>query len=219
MALKCVYCKNLSCVSGNKKGPEGCPMKEHSDAIKESATFYMNPDQRKLASNAGIVEAAGYAEWPRLREIAEFAKLMGYHKLGLAFCVGLKDEALLVSQFLEGLEFEVHSVNCKVGAIHKDEVGIPKEYQGISKTGYAIGYSTCNPVGQALVLERAGTELNIMLGLCVGHDTHFIKCSKAPITILAAKDRVTGHNPLAVLYSHYGRTYLQKTIAEMKSSM
>ena len=194
-------------------------MKEYGDTIKESATFYMNPDQRKLASNAGIVEAAGYAEWPRLREIAEFAKLMGYHKLGLAFCVGLKDEALLVAQFFEGLGFEVCSVNCKVGAIHKDEVGIPKEYQGISKTGYAIGYSTCNPVGQALVLERAGTELNIMLGLCVGHDSHFIKCSKAPITILATKDRVTGHNPLAVLYSNYGRTYLQKTMAEMKSNM
>jgi uncharacterized metal-binding protein len=194
-------------------------MKEHSDSIKESAAVYRNPTEKKLASNAGIIEAAGYAEWPRLREIAEFAKLMGYHKLGLAFCVGLKDEALLVSQFLEELGFQVNSVNCKVGAIHKDEVGVPKEYQGISKTGYAIGYSTCNPVGQALVLEKAGTELNIVLGLCVGHDTHFIRYSKAPITVLAAKDRVMGHNPLAVLYSSYGRNYLQKAAAEMKSSM
>jgi uncharacterized metal-binding protein len=216
--LRCAYCEELSCVSGKKRGPEECPMREHADAIKKSASFYENTEERKLASNAGIVEAAGYAEWPRLREIAEFAKLMGYRKLGLAFCVGLRDEALLVTQFLEGLGFDVYSVNCKVGAILKDEVGIPKEYQGISKTGYAIGYSTCNPVGQALVLERAGTQLNIVLGLCVGHDTHFIKCSKAPVTILAVKDRVTGHNPLAVLYSRYGKNYLQKASAEIRSN-
>jgi uncharacterized metal-binding protein len=194
-------------------------MLEHNDAIKESILVYENEDERKLSTNAGIVEAAGYAEWPRLREIAEFAKLMGYKRLGLAYCVGLKDEALLISQFLEGLRFEVHSVNCKVGAIPKSDVGVPKEYQGISKTGYAIGYSTCNPVGQALVLEKAGTELNIILGLCVGHDTHFIKYSKVPITVLAAKDRALGHNPLAVLYSYYGKNYLQKAAAEMRSGI
>ncbi|WXG44663.1 MAG: DUF1847 domain-containing protein [Promethearchaeati archaeon SRVP18_Atabeyarchaeia-1] len=189
-----------------------------SNSVKESLLAYDKHDERRLAVNAGIVEAAGYAEWPRLREIAEFAKLMGYGKLGLAFCVGLKDEAALVAQFLEGLGFEVCSVNCKFGAISKSDVGVPTEYQGISKTGYAIGYCACNPVGQALVLEKAGTELNILLGLCVGHDTHFIKCSKAPITILAAKDRVTGHNPLAILYSSYGKNYLQKAATEMKSN-
>jgi uncharacterized metal-binding protein len=216
---RCVYCKALSCVSGNKKGPKGCPMLEHGDVIKESILIYEKADERKLAVAAGIVEASGYGEWPRLREIAEFARFMGYRKLGLAFCVGLKDEAQLVAQFLEGLGFEVHSVNCKVGAVPKSEVGLPQEYQGISKTGYTIGYSTCNPVGQALILEKAGTELNIMLGLCVGHDTHFIKYSRAPITILAAKDRAMGHNPLAVLYTQYGKNYLQKASAEMKSSM
>jgi uncharacterized metal-binding protein len=193
-------------------------MKEHADAVRKSVSLYENPNERKLASNAGIVEAAGYAEWPRLREIAEFARLMGYHKLGLAFCVGLKEESVLVSQFLEGLGFDVHSVNCKVGAIPKDDVGVPKEYQGISKTGYAIGYSTCNPIGQAILLEKEGTELNIILGLCVGHDTHFIKYSKAPVTILAAKDRAMGHSPLAILYSSYGKNYLQKATAEMKCS-
>jgi uncharacterized metal-binding protein len=192
-------------------------MREYSDTVKQSGSIYGNSNEKKLAVAAGIVEAAGYAEWPRLREIAEFAKLMGYHRLGLAFCVGLKDEALLVTHFLEELGFEVHSVNCKFGALRKDDVGVPKEYQGISKTGYAIGYSTCNPVGQALLLEKVDTELNIILGLCVGHDTHFIKYSKAPVTVLATKDRVMGHNPLAVLYSYYGRNYLRKAAAEMKS--
>ena len=62
----------------------------------------------------------------------------------------------------------------------------------------------CNPAAQAMLLNKAKTDLNILVGLCVGHDTLFIKNSEAPITILAVKDRVTGHNPLAAIYaSHY----------------
>jgi uncharacterized metal-binding protein len=48
-----------------------------------------------------------------------------------------------------------------------------------------------------------------MLGLCIGHDTLFIKYCRVPLTVLAVKDRVFGHNPLAALYlantSYYGR--------------
>ena len=58
----------------------------------------------------------------------------------------------------------------------------------------------CNPIGQAIFLNEAKTELNIILGLCVGHDSLFIKYSKAPVTVFAVKDRVLGHNPLAVIY-------------------
>jgi hypothetical protein len=39
------------------------------------------------------------------------------------------------------------------------------------------------------------------LGLCTGDDTVFIKHSEASITVLAVKDRVLGHNPLAVIYT------------------
>jgi len=58
----------------------------------------------------------------------------------------------------------------------------------------------CNPVAQAKILEEAGTEFNILLGLCVGHDTLFTKYSKTPVTTLVAKDRITCHNPNAVLH-------------------
>lgn len=58
----------------------------------------------------------------------------------------------------------------------------------------------CNPIGQAALLEKAGTQLNVILGLCVGHDTLFLRSSAAPTTVLAAKDRVLGHNPVAALY-------------------
>jgi uncharacterized metal-binding protein len=59
----------------------------------------------------------------------------------------------------------------------------------------------CNPILQAQVLNSEQTELNILLGLCVGHDSLFLKYAEAPCTVLAVKDRVTGHNPLAALYT------------------
>ncbi len=54
--------------------------------------------------------------------------------------------------------------------------------------------------------------MNLILGLCVGHDTLFIKHSQAPVTVLAAKDRFLGHNPLAALYLAEGY-YKKKFIA------
>jgi uncharacterized metal-binding protein len=39
------------------------------------------------------------------------------------------------------------------------------------------------------------------MGLCVGHDSLFLKYSNALCTVLAAKDRLLGHNPLAAIYT------------------
>ena len=61
----------------------------------------------------------------------------------------------------------------------------------------------CNPIGQAAVLAQLGTQLNIVIGLCVGHDSLFFAHSKAPVTVLVAKDRVLGHNPVAALYTSH----------------
>ncbi|NLY70124.1 MAG: DUF1847 domain-containing protein, partial [Clostridiales bacterium] len=58
----------------------------------------------------------------------------------------------------------------------------------------------CNPIGQAYFLNKEETDFNIVFGLCVGHDSLFIKYSNAPVTVLAVKDRVLAHNPLGALY-------------------
>jgi uncharacterized metal-binding protein len=42
----------------------------------------------------------------------------------------------------------------------------------------------------------------------VGHDSLFFSFAEAPTTVLAVKDRVTGHNPLAAIY--LSDTYYQK---------
>ena len=53
-------------------------------------------------------------------------------------------------------------------------------------------------------MNEEKTQFNILLGLCVGHDTLAIKYLEAPVTVLAVKDRVTGHNPLAAVYMAEG---------------
>lgn len=59
----------------------------------------------------------------------------------------------------------------------------------------------CNPVLQAMTLNKEKSDFNVLLGLCVGHDSLFSKYAQAPCTVLAVKDRVLGHNPLASIYS------------------
>jgi uncharacterized metal-binding protein len=56
---------------------------------------------------------------------------------------------------------------------------------------------------QAEMLNRAGTELNLIVGLCIGHDILFTQHSDAPVSTLVVKDRMSGHNPIAPLYSAY----------------
>ena len=137
----------------------------------------------------------------RLEEIIEFSKQAGYKKLGLAFCVGLADEAAVVAEILK-LVFHVESVCCKVAGVDKDKFGMTKIKQDKFKVA-------CNPVAQAKILNRAGTDLNIQLGLCMGHDLLFQKYAEAPITVLAVKDRVLANNPLGAVYSSYWRKKLQ----------
>lgn len=91
-----------------------------------------------------------------------------------------------------------YTVGCKIGAVDKTEIGIPEE----KKLNRGCGHeSMCNPIMQAKVLAEQGTDFNIVIGLCVGHDTLFLKHSEAPTTVMIVKDRVLGHNPVMALYT------------------
>ena len=134
----------------------------------------------------------------------EFARRLNITHLGIATCVGLMHESTLLQKILEANGFRVSSVCCKVGSIPKEEIGL-QDQEKIHPGQYE---ALCNPIAQAELLGRTGTGLNIVVGLCVGHDSLFFLHSKAPVTVLVAKDRVTGHNPAAALYtshSYYSR--------------
>jgi uncharacterized metal-binding protein len=51
-----------------------------------------------------------------------------------------------------------------------------------------------------MIINNGQVDLAIMLGLCIGHDTLFIKYCDVPLTVLVVKDRLLAHNPLAALY-------------------
>jgi uncharacterized metal-binding protein len=215
----CYKCNSINyCTVGRaSKMLDNCPMKVSPEIQKQAKELYKNDDfVKKSTGVASTVEAKGYIHWPRLKDTIEYAKGMDYYKLGIAFCVGLISEAQKVAEILEKYGFNVCGVCCKTGAVKKKDVGVPEEFTMHSKTGYMIGWITCNPAAQALLLNKAKTDMNIIIGLCVGHDITFTHLSEAPVTTLIAKDRSMPHNPAGILFTHYGNEFFRKDLQELK---
>lgn len=165
---------------------------------------YQDPVVLKMTKVATMLEGRHYMKLTRLEELIRFAAELGFEHLGLAFCIGFSEEAKLLADILKR-RFKMSAVCCKA-------CGIEKEKLGLDKIAADRVEAMCNPVAQALLLSRAGTELNIILGLCIGHDIIFTRNSEAPVTTLVVKDRVLAHNPVGALYSRYWRN---KIAAEM----
>ena len=183
----------------HSKMPANCPMRQ-ADRMQEALAVYSQPAYRDFYIQSCIVEAEGYGEWPRLRETIEFAKKLGYTRLGMAFCYGLRKEAKIVDSLLRRHGFEVVSVMCKTGAMPKETVGVTEEEKVRPGTFEVM----CNPVAQAMLLNSQHTQLNISLGLCVGHDALFAKFSDALVTTLVVKDRALANNPVGAIYCAEG---------------
>jgi len=191
----CGICNIHACRTGAKeKMPQNCPC--YDEIIEKSKEFYSQKENLRIAYNSALVEAEGYCKKTRLEEIMDFANKCGFKNLGVAFCIGLSNEMKVLHKVLTANGFTVNSIICKNGGVPKEEIGITEEQKVRPFTYEAM----CNPIGQALFLNKAKTELNIIVGLCVGHDSLFIKYSEAPVTVFAVKDRVLGHNPIACLY-------------------
>ena len=206
----CTKCsvKDKICRVEGGKGPKSCPTKNYSETIEKAIREYEKSEVRELARMASIQEAECYINRhiqpyvlhpvkPRVQEICEFAKKMGYMKLGIAFCSGLRSEAQALTRILEAQGFEVVSVVCKVGGTPKETIGIRQE----EKIRIGQFEAMCSPIVQASIFNEEKTEFNILVGLCVGHDSLFFKYSEALTTVLISKDRVLGHNPAAALYT------------------
>ncbi len=202
----CAECGVHACSAGEKENlPKNCPMRDAGN-MAEIAEEYKKEDIKKFHHAAAVVEAEGYCEWPRLRETMEFARKMGYKKIGIAFCAGFRREAKILSQLLRKNGFEAASVVCKAGGYDKNLVGIT-DAEKICRGGFE---AMCNPIAQAQLLNQCGTDFNIVLGLCVGHDSLFYRYAKAMTTTLVAKDRALAHNPVGAIYMSDG--YMKKKV-------
>lgn len=192
--MSCADCARANCHLGGELTSFCETAKLDPELLEEVRKEYLDhPEVLEIMQSAAAVEYGGYGVLTRVQEIAEFAKRMGYKKIGIATCVGLLKETRITARILRSHGLEVYGIGCKAGRISKQDMGIPEECN-------ALGQSICNPILQAALLERYGTEYNIVIGLCVGHDSLFYRYSKAPVSTLICKDRVLGHNPAAALY-------------------
>jgi uncharacterized metal-binding protein len=203
----CVLCGVKACAAepDAKTPPDFCPMTAEPELLAAVEQEYVvREDLRRLAQESARTEAAGYCRRTRVEEIMDFARRLDVQKLGIAHCVGLMQEAKAAREIFQAGGFDVFTVCCKAGSIPKETVGL-KDAEKVRPGQFE---AMCSPVGQAALLAKAGTGLNVLIGLCVGHDSIFFMHSKAPVTVLVAKDRVLGHNPVAALYTSH--SYYQR---------
>jgi uncharacterized metal-binding protein len=207
--LSCSSCGVYNCHTQDQSFPEFCLTSSAGELADEALELYTTEGTTsKIAKAAATIEGKYYGRLTRVEEIIAFAKEIGAKKIGIATCVGLINEAKIFAKILEAKGLESYCVLCKVGSVDKTRIGIPEEL----KVNKGCFEAACNPVLQAKLLNQEKTDLNVINGLCVGHDSLFIKYSEAPVTNLIVKDRVLGHNPAAALWTSgfYYKRLLQK---------
>jgi uncharacterized metal-binding protein len=187
---RCERCGHHDCYGG----------KDCFEIEERSLRAYRDEETLALTRTATAMESRYYNRLTRIEEVMQFSKEMGWSHLGIAFCIGLAEEAKVVAEVLK-TGFEVTAACCKVGGVEKETLGLLKIIPDRTE-------AMCNPVAQAIQLNEAGTELNLIVGLCLGHDIIFSKHSRAPVTTLVVKDRVLAHNPVGAVQSGYWRKKL-----------
>jgi uncharacterized metal-binding protein len=172
--------------------PAGCPTRTQPELSHDPAP-YLSPERRALMLAA---DSTPFAEDRRLRsrveELVAFAQARGIRKVGVAFCVSLIREAQRLGEILREAGIGAELACCRAGAVDQGEVGLPKAHP----EKFA---SSCNPVGQARLLDAAGVGLVAQLGLCLGHDLILQEECAAPVTTLVVKDRALDHHPVQAL--------------------
>lgn len=194
ITLGCAGCRAKACEGKGASYPEFCKSKDlPEDVLREAMKEYKDPEVRRITIAAAETESENYCQMTRLEETVEFAKKLGAKRIGLPHCLGLNQEAGIVAGVLQKNGFEVVSISCKCGEQKKVDVGI-------SEACHNTGVNMCNPILQAKYLNAQNTDLNILVGLYVGHDSMFYKYCEGLVTTLVSKDRVMAHNTVGAIY-------------------
>mgnify|MGYP002559028963 CR=1 FL=1 len=124
----CVDCGVYNCHTRDKEYPDFCLTTELTDEERaEVWKLYEEPENQKASVVSAQIESDFYLRYTRVQEIVAFAKRMGYHKIGIATCVGLIEESRIFARILRKNGFEVVGAVCKVGSFEKTKVGVPEE--------------------------------------------------------------------------------------------
>lgn len=178
--MNCLSCKSKSCRRTDSCGAE-------SFGLAESLENYHRPENQKvIGAAARLVDGGRAGTLSRIQEIVEFARDMGYHNIGIAYCYGMEDTALAVRDIFISRGLKTTGVSCTVGGLRQDQVNTESSLPGVS----------CSPLNQAAQLHAQNVDLAVVIGLCLGHDILFNREFDGDITTLVVKDRTNGHNPM-----------------------
>lgn len=201
----CIDCAMGGCADGSGAYPGFCPTSALSEDVRtELCERYRSGVENEVMKAAAVASAQAFRDvLCRVEETLLFAAETGARKLGVAVCSGLMREGRMFARIARHHGFDVCGIACKVGAIKRSEFDVVE-----SCCDY--GTVSCNPLLQARLLNEAKTDLNVVIGLCVGHDALFYRASEALCTTLVVKDRALANNPAAALaaadtVSPYGR--------------
>ncbi len=178
--MDCTKCTQKGCRNGQ-------PCVDRSGAYIERYAQDENHELIKTAS--ALVDNGRAGTLSRLEEITEYVQRRGYEKIGVAYCYGLEKYAVLLRKYFDRHGIKTVFVSCTVDGVTESDVDPDKTSRTVS----------CNPIGQAAVLNGAGVSLTLLMGLCLGHDILIQKHLNMDFTTFIVKDRVNGHNPMQAL--------------------
>ncbi len=202
--FSCLDCAKRVCETKTNEVPSRCAGEDAIVLHDEVRALYADPENHCIME-AAVVSSSQCGNLTRVQETIEFAHLVGARKIGIATCAMLVRESRILRSLLEQAGFEVFGVACKVEGNRRSDLDLVQE-------DGEEGPVLCNPIMQARLLAKAGTDLNIVMGLCVGHDALFYKYTQAITTTLVTKDHVAAHNACAGLYG--AKTVYRKRFAE-----
>jgi uncharacterized metal-binding protein len=182
------------------KIPAYCEANIYLDELEKSNKEYPKKDVVDIYKASCVVREHNDGMTPRIEESILYAKELKLRRIGFAACIAMVSELGLLVKLFTKRGFEVYTACCQIGGVDATERGVP-EVEGYSA-------SWCHSIAQAEILNKEKTELNFIVGLCMGHDILFSRYSEAPVSMLIVKDRVTGNNPAAALYGWHRRKQL-----------
>ena len=188
--LECANCTNRACVKGGEY-PAGCPTSIKAEVIGSAVAHTAGDslDCKVMAAAEKTPRREDGSLRTRLEELVAFCKEAGFSTIGVAFCIALAKEAHVLCDYLSDAGLTVVPVCCKVGSAKLSDLGVESKSSRV----------TCNPVSQAAILNSYNTHLNVIAGLCLGHDMLFTRHSDSLVTTFVVKDRALGHNPIQAL--------------------
>lgn len=195
-------CTKQGCWRGGypQKFPDYCAANRYEDEISAAGEEYQKPENRSIYKAACVTGAVNDGFRPRIQEAIHFTQIMEISSVGLAVCGAFEQEVKLIKELFGLNNITAVTANCPIGNMSAAQRHMPELDQYVN--------SACNPIAQATILNKENTQLNFIIGLCMGHDILFTKYSNAPVSTLIVKDRMLGNNPAAALYGHHAKRNL-----------